>query len=84
MIGVLRDMITRLGGGMVNAVLAFELETIAAEIDEQADVQTGCNKIIDELGLMPGVEKLAGFEFQDDCVSDYDIGYEVADRLSAI
>ena len=69
---------------MVNTVLAFELKAITAEIEEQADIQPCGDKVIDELGFVPRVEKLAGFEFQNDRASDQDVGHEIADRLLAV
>jgi len=58
--------------------------TLSPNIDEQADFNAGRLEIVDELGLVYGVEVFDGFEFKDDLVFHDDVGHVVADQLVVV
>jgi hypothetical protein len=62
---------------------AFDLDALT-KIDEQADFNAGRLEIVDELGLMCGMQVFDGFEFEDDLVFHDDVGHVVADQLTVV
>lgn len=62
---------------------AFYFDALA-EIDQEACFDAGGFDIVDELGLMCGMDVLDGFQSEDDVVFHHDVGSIVAGHMAVV
>lgn len=66
------------------AVFPFYLDPFGAEVDQQTDIASGGDQVVDDLGLVDLSQLADRFQFDHDPVLDHQVRLEDADRLAFV